>query len=423
MASLSSFFFYLLLLPTLIVALPPLATTPGVVGGVQRPLSTSGRWIVNEANSRVKLRCVNWAGHMETMIPEGLHRQSAHQIAKFIAEQGFNCVRLTYSIDMALAPDTLIADSFPAAAKAASVPAAELASMYTAVTQMNPRLAPHGKTVLDAFSLVIHALAIVGVAVILDNHVSHATWCCSHDDGNGWFGSAGISGPNTHFFDVDNWVAGLTAMANYASKHRHVVGLSIRNEFRPRGRDRRNAEKQWNKMAQKAGLAIHAANPNALILMGGIDYATELGWLYNNPLDLSQFGNKVVMEYHSYPFGWNGDCAGMKDMIGRQAGYLLAEGHPYTAPLFISEFGIIQDGSASQHDLAWLQCLSEYLVGNDADWAVWAVQGSYYVRQGLTDFDETWGLLKKDWITPRNSGFPGLLGNMWKVNQGPGSGN
>ena len=35
---------------------------------------------------------------------------------------------------------------------------------------------------------VVNALGEKNVMVILDNHVSTPGWCCSNDDGNGFFG-------------------------------------------------------------------------------------------------------------------------------------------------------------------------------------------------------------------------------------------
>lgn len=34
------------------------------------PLRTQSRWIINRNGRRVKLACINWASHMETMLPE-----------------------------------------------------------------------------------------------------------------------------------------------------------------------------------------------------------------------------------------------------------------------------------------------------------------------------------------------------------------
>ncbi|KAM3321647.1 hypothetical protein P3S67_002798 [Capsicum chacoense] len=62
------------------------------------PLSTSSRWIIDdESGKRVKLVCVNWAGHLQTMLPEGLDQQPISHIARHISLMGFNCVRLTWA--------------------------------------------------------------------------------------------------------------------------------------------------------------------------------------------------------------------------------------------------------------------------------------------------------------------------------------
>lgn len=56
------------------------------------------------------------AGADKTKIPEGLNWRPADAIATWISEAGFNCVRLTYSIDMALDPEQKVKDAFYAAA-------------------------------------------------------------------------------------------------------------------------------------------------------------------------------------------------------------------------------------------------------------------------------------------------------------------
>jgi hypothetical protein len=357
---------------------------------------------------------------METLIPEGLHRQPAATIASWIAAQGFNCVRLTYAVDMALAPTTLLRDSFPAAANAASVPVADLEKLYSELVTINPELGAAQSTVLDAFTLVIKALSAAKLMVILDNHVSRATWCCGNKDGNGWFDADGDSHPNSKDFNVENWIKGLTAMATYGKDFGNVVGLSLRNELRPVHEQKSDSGALYADLMRRAARSVHAANPAALIVFGGLDYSTQFGWLKNYPLDFSDFPNRVVMEFHNYPyFGWGGDCGGMVKDMGKDAGFVLEQDRPYTAPLWLGEFGYAQDGSASRQDLAWMKCMSDYMVGNDADWAVWAVQGSYYVREGKVDPEETWGMLDKSWSTWRNKDFAASLGGMWNVTQGP----
>lgn len=125
------------------------------------PLSTTGRWIVDAGGERVKLRCVNWAGHMETHLPEGLHKQSISYLADWIAGQGFNCVRLTYSIDWARNPTLAVADAFREAAPAAQVSAESMLGLYTQAVEKNPFL--QNATTQDVFGEVIDQLWDRGV--------------------------------------------------------------------------------------------------------------------------------------------------------------------------------------------------------------------------------------------------------------------
>jgi endoglucanase len=141
------------------------------------PLSTSGRWILGADGKRVKLTCVNWAGHMETNTPEGLHKQSIDYIADFIKEQGFNCVRLTYSIDHALNPNINVSEAFTAAAEPAGVSVDDMNNLFSQIQQKNS-FAGGETTNRGVFEAVIAVLHARGVMTILDNHVSKASWCC-----------------------------------------------------------------------------------------------------------------------------------------------------------------------------------------------------------------------------------------------------
>lgn len=49
----------------------------------------------------MKLACVNWASHLELVVAEGLTKQPVDVISKKIKDMGFNCVRLTWPLDLA----------------------------------------------------------------------------------------------------------------------------------------------------------------------------------------------------------------------------------------------------------------------------------------------------------------------------------
>jgi endoglucanase len=150
------------------LALPALAQ--------QLPLSTESRWIIDATGQRVKLRCINWAGHMETHIPEGLDKQSIDTITGFISQQGFNCVRLTYSIDHALNPDLSVQDAFTAAAAPSGLSVDVLSGLYTNVAAKNSFVST--ATTQNVFEAVVASLWKHNIMTVLDNHVSRASWCC-----------------------------------------------------------------------------------------------------------------------------------------------------------------------------------------------------------------------------------------------------
>ena len=51
------------------------------------------------------------------------------------------------------------------------------------VVSANPAL--KSLKAMDIFDKTVESLTNAGVAVILNNHISDAMWCCSEDDGNG----------------------------------------------------------------------------------------------------------------------------------------------------------------------------------------------------------------------------------------------
>ncbi|KAK5629576.1 hypothetical protein RRF57_005291 [Xylaria bambusicola] len=397
--------------------------------GVNLPLKTSSRWILDADGNRVKLRCVNWAGHLETNTPEGLNKQPVQHIADFVASQGFNCVRLTYSIDHALNPDTPLSQSFTKAATAASVDVNAMNSIYAQVVEKNS-FAANG-TNRDAYEAVIAALWSRGVMTILDNHVSKASWCCDLTDGNGWWDKgAGYNAANSRFFNTENWLKGVESMATWANSQPGVIGMGLRNEIREfllQGTF--NGREDWYNFLGQAAKRVHAANPSVLILMGGTQSSTDLTHIRTKGnIDWSAWAGKHVWEWHAYEFTVTyalakGNCDLLKQTYGLFNGFVLEQGRSYTSPLILSEFGFGTTGGPnmglSDADNKYFQCLREYVLSNDSEWAMWALMGSYYVREGVVDYEEGYGIMDSDWVGWKNPDLPSLLEPMFQVTQGP----
>ncbi|KAF2189384.1 glycoside hydrolase family 5 protein [Zopfia rhizophila CBS 207.26] len=382
-------------------------------------LHTSSRWILNEQNQRVKLRCVNWAGHMEVNIPEGLQHQPVGTIANWIASNGFNCVRLTYSADLALNPNHKVSDSFTRAASPAGVSTSTMQDLYNSAVSKNSWLA--SSTTLGSFAKVIDELGSRGIMVVLDNHISRAGWCCSSSDGNGWWDAAsGYVALNSQYFKTQDWLNGLKAMAQFSASHSNIVGMALRNELRAVDSQDGNNHADWYNYVAQGCSAIYSTNKNLLIVIGGVNYATDMSYLYSKPFDRSAYPNKIVYEFHNYEWTFSApNCDSHKSSMGSKTGYLLTQNQAYTGPLWLSEFGWAQNGPTDAEN-RYVSCLVSYMENNDADWAYWALMGSYYVRDATANFDETFGLLNRDWSDWRNGSFPRTLGNMMTVTQGPG---
>ncbi|KAK2594226.1 hypothetical protein QQS21_008068 [Conoideocrella luteorostrata] len=390
------------------------------------PLSTSSRWILDSSGKRLKLRCINWAGHLEVNVPEGLNKKPVEQVADWIQKQGYNCVRLTYSIDMALNPSLKVRDSFRAAAQLAAVAEADMLRLYATAVEKNPFLAD--ASVLDVFDRVQSALWDRGVMTILDNHVSKAGWCCDLSDGNGWWNDAKLYSPSTsRFFDTQKWLDGLQAMARWSTSRPGIVGMSLRNELRATITQIPWAVRTWLDYMPRAGGIVHAENPRLLVIVGGINGGTDLSPLRKNAMSGGGWVNRRVWEAHAYSFTVVtpslGSCDIRKSEFGGLFGFVLEQDKPSTGPLFLSEFGVGMTGGPhdglSDQDHDYLTCLVGYMENNDADWAHWAVQGSYYIRDKTVDYNETWGALDYEWLDWRNPKFKSMLGKMMDVTQWP----
>ncbi|XP_020594647.1 uncharacterized protein LOC110034744, partial [Phalaenopsis equestris] len=159
---------------------------------------------------------------------------------------------------------------------------------------------------------------------------------------------------------------------------------------------------------QRGAEAVHAANPNVLVILSGLSFDNDLSFLSNKQVQLS-FPSKLVFELHWYAFSngnaWqsgspNQVCGSISSSVMRRAGFLVSQGWP----LFISEFGIDQRGT-NTNDNRYFGCFLGLAAELDVDWALWTLQGSYYLREGVVGMEEFYGSLSYDWSRQRNSSF------------------
>jgi endoglucanase len=365
---------------------------------IATPLSTSGRFIVDKNGARVRLAGVNWYGASEdTGVPGGLDRIDRGTLAGLIAAQGFNSVRLPFSVWMTR--------------QTAPVPQSALTA--------NPDL--FGKNPLEVFDACVKALTDKGLIVIPNCHLLDFGWCCKEDDTNGlWFNDR---------FTAQNFTDTWTAMATRYKSNPLVAAMDIKNEPRPAVVGGKTLKPAWGKssptdidiapMYTTVGNAILHVDPQVLIICEGLGFAADLTGVHTHPIKLSQ-PNKVVYSMHDYHW-FHTDAtqkpAAYAAAMNQKGGFLLTGN---IAPLWIGEFGRICADSATEGAKPWWGNITAWLAQFDVDWCWWALNpihgqaspppsGSLSHAAGES---EPFGLLTQDWS---GLGFPGIVTSLKQI--------
>ncbi|GAA2785125.1 cellulase family glycosylhydrolase [Kitasatospora sp. CM 4170] len=403
--------------PVVSAAAPAAAAAPVPLTGPQlaaswtAPLSTRGRYIVDAAGNRFKLKAGNWAGAQGTWqgsgsttdpannqagqvsynLPLGLDRAPIADILTGFHRLGINSVRLPFA-------NAMIHDTAP-------VP-------DVAVTA-NPQL--KGKTPLQVYDAVVAALTADGFAVILNNHTTSYRFCCGLDGNERW-----NSGQSTQAWE-DDWVF----LVSRYKDNKRVVGADLRNEVRRDTWDDPNwgMGDSHDEFAafEEAGNRILQADPDMLVVMEGINWygipaaifshgrpnLTPVRTLSNTLID----SGKLVYAAHFY--GYTGPAntgAGsgpgatsdpryqdftpeqLAQVVNDEALFVTQSGQHFTAPVWISEFGAGGRGDTDAKGQAWFDHFTAILAANDTDFAIWPLVG--WQNAGVPN--DSWALLHFD---------------------------
>jgi hypothetical protein len=166
----------------------------------------------------------------------------------------------------------------------------------------------------------------------------------------------------------------------------------------------------WYTYVRQGASAIHASNPSVLIFLSGLNFDTTLSPVVQNTTlspgtghfllsDFPGYSNKLVLELHNYENSAT-SCSSLQSNLNNNGFSALGKG---TWPVMLTEFGFQMDASTWKG--VYASCLASFLPKNKAGWFLWVVSGSYYIRSGTQDFDESWGLLTKDWSAWRSPGY------------------
>ena len=255
------------------LALPSFSQAAAVM-----PLKTQGTKIVDSSGNEVVLQGVNWFG-FETAnhAPHGLWSRDYKEMLAQIKEQGFNTIRMPFSIQ-AMRSSTTSGIDYGSGRNAALA----------------------GKTPQQAMDIIIDEAGRQGLMIILDNHSSTDDSFMSPL----WYGVGGYTETDW----VDNWKA---LSARYAATP-NVIGADLKNEPHGEATWGTGAANDWRRAAELAGNAVLAKAPHWLIFVEGIEgsvaggqqldrhwWGGNLEGARNNPVRLS-VANRLVYSPHEY---------------------------------------------------------------------------------------------------------------------------
>ena len=338
----------------------------------QLPLKTQGGTIVDAAGKEVVLQGVNWFG-FETAnhAPHGLWTRDYLEMLAQIKAQGFNTIRMPFSLQMLDSTTT------------------------SGIDYGNGRNAAlQGKTPQQVMDIIIAEAGRQGLMIILDNH-STTDDSFMHPL---WYGLGG--------YTEDNWVAAWTKLSARYANTPNVIGADLKNEPHGEATWGTGAANDWRRAAERGGNAVLANAPNWLILVEGIEgpvaggqqldrhwWGGNLEGVRNNPVRLS-IANRVVYSPHEYGPGvfaqpWFSDpnmAAILADRWQKGFGYIKDQG---IAPILIGEFGAKNVGTDTVEG-RWINQFATYLEQEGISWTYW----SWNPNSG-----DTGGVLQDDWRT------------------------
>ncbi|NJL02876.1 MAG: cellulase family glycosylhydrolase [Spirulinaceae cyanobacterium SM2_1_0] len=332
------------------------------------PLTTQGAQILDARRQPVLLRGVNWFGiETDTHAPHGLWARDYAEMLAQIAAQGYNIIRLPYSIQ--------------------SLRSANISGIDFDLGR-NREL--RGKTPLQVMDLVVQEAARQGLLILLDCHRLNDQRIPEL-----WYGDG---------FSEQDWLETWQMLARHYRNQANVIGADLKNE--PHGRaswgtgDRAT---DWRLAAERAGNAILAVNPDWLIVVEGVEknvpgqqlashwWGGNLEGVANYPVRLNAT-NKLVYSPHEYGAGvYNQPWFSAPDFpqnldqrweIGFH--YIARQG---IAPILIGEFGGRQVDAQSKEGI-WQRRFVDFIARHDLHFTYW----SWNPNSG-----DTGGILQDDW--------------------------
>ena len=335
--------------------------------------STSGNQIIDSTGETVRLKGINWFGMEGYLgVPDGLYTRNWQDMMEQMQALGFDTIRLPFSLQ------NIQPGAMP----------------NNIVYSLNPDLV--GLSNLQVLDKIVDYAGDLGMKIILDCHRSSSG--AGPNENGLWYDQN---------FSEAQWISSWQSLVQRYVNDPTVIGADLQNE--PHGA----TWTDWSAAAERAGNAIHAVNPNLLIIVEGVgNYQGDYYWwggqlegVRDDPVVLQQ-ANKLVYSPHDYPnsiypnswFEGPNFKDNLPNVFREHWGFIYEQG---IAPIFLGEFG---SKLLDSRDIAWLDELTQYLNGDfDTDGVLDIAPGqegmSYAWWSWNPNSTDTGGILKDDWIS------------------------
>lgn len=408
-----------------------------------------GSKLYDSQGNQVWITGANWFGfNCGERFPHGLWSADVDELLSAIADRGINCLRLPVATELLMDWQDGVDDS-------------DLISINPKDSpdySFNPDFCrPDGSCMssLEIFDVIMSKCKKYGIKILVDIH-SPALHNSGHNY-NVWY-------YNSNAGDCDNmavtgdgikvttemWQDTLVWLADRYKNDDTLIAYDLKNEPHGKGQDgaasakwdNSTDENNWAYAATQCANAIMEVNPNALVLIEGVEQYPKEGRTWGEP------DSKTNPPY--YPGWWGGQLRGVRDYpidLGEHQSQLVYSPHDYgpgvfdqtwfqkdfttqtllddywydtwayineedIAPLLIGEWGGFMDGDRNQK---WLTLLRDYMIDNHINHTFWCINPNSGDTGGLLDYsfanwdEEKYDLFEKSlWQTRETGKFIGL---------------
>ncbi len=406
-------------------------------------LHAVGSRLYDKDGNEVWLTGANWFGfNCSENVPHGLYAADCDEFLSNVADKGINIIRFPISTELIYSWMQGTPNPVQSVQAGYDPPYVDINRDF--VLEDGKTL----KTSEQIFDIIMQKCKKYGIKALIDIHSPHSD--NSGHNYNLWYGKETADGT---MVTTDIWIDTLVWLADKYKNDDTIIAYDLKNEPHGKGQEGSTAakwdgstdENNWAYAATKCANSILDVNPNALILIEGVEQT-----LKNSSYTWGQPDSKTDPPY--IPAWWGGNLRGVKDYpveLGStdRNSQIVYSPHDYgpsvynqtwfdkdfttqtllddywydtwayindqdIAPLLIGEWGGHMDGAENQK---WMTLLRDYMIDNHINHTFWCLNPNSGDTGGLLGYDfKTWdedkyGLFEPSlWQTSEQGKYIGL---------------